>query len=201
MCWIFKKARMMHPPRTAGHWIVGASRNAGMQVYQWGPKHSFLEDSCGEDMPTFCVVRDPVEWYRSYFGYKNTPDANWGAKHQPWSRFDARGRAGDINLFVKRICKWRPGFYSKAIAKYVDGNVRVCRYKNMVEDVIRALKWAGEEFDENIFRQTKKLNVSAKKNQNKKNAGNPHFMEMSDETVMTIRKYESAFYERFGNEF
>lgn len=201
MCWIFKKARMLHLPRTAGHWIIGASRNAGMEVYQWGQKHSFPDESCGENMPTFCVIRDPVDWYKSYFGYKNTPGANWGAKFSPWSNLDKKCWAGEINTFVENVCDWSPGFYSKMVKKYVVEGVRVCRFSRMEDDVVEALAWSGEEFSERKFRRTKKLNAKAKYNKNKCSGANRHFMEMSEDTIKMIHSFESDYYERYGDDF
>ncbi|WP_430755021.1 hypothetical protein [Magnetovirga frankeli] len=80
--------------------------------------------------------------------------------------FDLGCRSDNFLQFIENMLAGYPGFYSKGLIAFVGKGSSeidfIGRYENLVEDLISALRMAGEGFDESIIRQMPPFNVSNK---------------------------------------
>ena len=105
---------------------------------------------------TFGFARNPITWLQSRWAY--TARSRGGRRLPFWST--------DFNEWVVAVLTHRPGFVCHAMIRrlgyrLVDGQWKagehpvdfVGKTENLVDDFVRALSLAGEEFDEEIIRQ------------------------------------------------
>ncbi len=127
-----------------------------------------------EDVPrppgkpfAFCFVRHPLNWYESYWKYQ--VKTGWIEYGTPGDPFDwhpwavLRGiRSDDFNTFVHELVEREPGYVSRMYGWYVDGFVDfVGRQERLAEDLVEALRLAGEAFDDEAIRRAPRVNVSS----------------------------------------
>ena len=98
--------------------------------------------------------------------------------------------SSDFEMFMKNVLKYSPGHLTLRYEKYV-GSVPVTldfvgRQETLPQDLIRALRMAGEEFDENKILTTPRANVST---------ALPTY---SDQILEAVLEAESGAMMRFG---
>lgn len=132
-----------------------------------GLRHS--KNRFGENTPfMFCFVRHPLRWYESWFKYQTQPSRNWmnwGDEANPykWHPNAALNGTGDadFNRFVENVIAKRPGYVSEMFSWYTKPPVAMIgRQENLVHDLVRGLKEAGLEFDENLILNYPRVGVS-----------------------------------------
>jgi hypothetical protein len=149
----------------------------------------------------FCVVRNPVDWYISYWRFMQ--DLNWStrAPQRKRSRFgfkyDSRHPLVplerfahiDFNVFVERVTKSDPGFLSRLYASYAPISVidRVLKQETLVNDLKATFDHLQVQWTESDFLGLGRVNQSK--------APAPA---RSVETVSRIRDTEREATERFG---
>jgi hypothetical protein len=88
--------------------------------------------------------------------------AGWDDKNP----LDMACRADSFHEFVRNVLDKFPGYYAKSLVRFIgEGKNKIDfigKYENLVEDLIMALKFAGESFDENSIRILPPYNVSDK---------------------------------------
>lgn len=180
----------LHFPKTGGSWVKKAIAAAGINCEEYsvnGNPHIGLDHCPCPDKFKFAFVRHPVQLYRSYWQYK------MGAVWDPEYTFDSDCRSDDFGQFVRNVVKMYPGIFGKTVVGFV-GPVSneiefIGRYENLIEDLISALKQAGEIFDEGAVRNLPPYNVSDK----------VRFpAEYSPELEQLVRDAEEAAIRRFG---
>ena len=118
----------------------------------------------------------------------------------PKDPFDVKYFSDDFGDFVRTITKERPGWISKKIENYVGKEGEslvnfVGRQESLVEDLVRALTLAGEEFDEAALRATPKVNETASLDEWKDKAV------FTPELIDLVRRSEQEALKRFGYDF
>jgi hypothetical protein len=153
--------RFLHVPKTGGTWAtqaifaagVGAERPATM------PFHAGLSDSVDfADRFTFGFVRHPLDFWRSYWGYRVR--TGW----DPDNGLDRAVAAAQFGEFVERLLDHDPGSASRIFAAYVgppDAEIGfVGRFERLADDLCLALRLAGEEFAEDRLRSQPRVNAT-----------------------------------------
>lgn len=131
-------------PRAASTWVRQAIWNGGIQYREYGPKHS---TALPHDAPAFrfCLTREPEAWLRS----------RWVLG--PWA--DELTQFWDIDYAKFRAAISDP-MVQMYFGKYTAGCTFVGKVENAADDLVKALRQAGEDFDETALRDTPKVNES-----------------------------------------
>jgi hypothetical protein len=153
--------RFLHVPKTGGIWVTGAMFASG--VAAWRPEslpfHADLADSREyADRFTFAFVRHPLAFWRSYWGYRMRE--GW----DPDSDLDRQAASPDFEEFVNRVIEFAPGGAEATFERFVgttgDEIDFVGRHERLADDLVAALRSAGEGFDESALRAHPHANVS-----------------------------------------
>lgn len=166
-----RTARMIfyHVPKTGGAWVKVAMRAAGLRLnkckgtdwheFDLRRDHAAPSAVCQKHKRghfSFCYVRHPAEWYRSFWAYRY--------KSRRFNRrFPAdRCWAEDFNEFVDNMLVTFPdGFVTALYGYYVDDVCYVGRQETLADNLVEALRLGGETFDEAALRATPPQNVVA----------------------------------------
>ena len=175
-----KKWVLYHVPKTGGIYAKEAIMRTGLRYgrcrdksvghkelrneFKLEREHSIPAAMWPEEVKglfSFCFVRHPVTWYKSIWSFR--------AMHQVRNmKFPVdRHWVPDYEEFVVSMLDAYPrGFVTKLFQYYVgesgDRLDFVGRQENLTNDLVTALTLAGETFDEQLLRGTKKYNVSKK---------------------------------------
>ena len=169
-----RRSVFYHIPKTGGTWVKVAMKEAGLQTHATRnitAAHPFNlkrahatpdivrpKDVAGKF--SFCFVRRPVAWYRSYWSFRSRKGARRDEK------FPADGVwSDDFDQFVNNCLDLYPsGFVSTLYQFYTGLNGErvdfIGRQEHLADDLVRSLGMAGEEFDEGALRATPKQNRS-----------------------------------------
>jgi len=135
-------------------------RHHGWQFIKHWPRHPWVTPGALRRAFKFCVIRDPIGWYESYWKYMAGEWHPWEVgRWHPQRPIDGCG-SDDFNEFVRKVLAKRPGYVSEMFGWYVDGCDFVGRCERLVEDTITALERAGERFDPAAVRAMPRMNVS-----------------------------------------
>ncbi|TRX02896.1 sulfotransferase family 2 domain-containing protein [Candidatus Methylobacter oryzae] len=158
---ILQNSVFLHYPKTGGTWVRNAIAASGINCDNFAIDeniHLGLKECPYQDKFKFTFVRHPVNLYRSYWQYKMTH--GWDEKNP----LDINCQSGCFQEFVRRVLDQYPGCYSKSFLDFIghpDHEIEfIGRNENLVEDLITALRNAGETFDENAIKTFPRQNVS-----------------------------------------
>jgi hypothetical protein len=177
-------AVFLHIPKTGGTWIKHVLDSLNLIEAPLGHMHSdwdrsFWHDKLQRDLKVtkallrravrssrtparskpdafrFCFVREPLDWYESYWRFSESKGwdwENWGNESDPyqWHPCAMINKLGthDFNEFVHRINQKRPGFVTEMYGWYVrPGMGFVGRQENLRHDLVKALTLMGFDFD------------------------------------------------------
>lgn len=182
MALVTARLRFLHVPKTGGIWIEGAMREAGVPVeeVQRPPlrratvaalsklhladtvmphlpnvpledRHIGLSETTRyRDRFTIAFVRHPLTWWQSYWAYRVR--TGWLSRHP----IDSRVKSDDFGEFIEKILTEIPGDLSRRYEMYVGPPKStisfVGRFENLENDLVDALKQAGQDFDEAVLR-------------------------------------------------
>jgi hypothetical protein len=158
----------LHVPKTGGTWFTRAAEHAGVATAQPAATpgapaavrdHADLTQMSAEaaDRVTGAFVRHPLDWWRSYWGYRMRD----GWTDDP---LDSATASDDFDEFVRAVIERFPGYASATFARYLAAPGRradfVGRFENLVDDACAMLRLAGEPFDERRLRGHPPENVN-----------------------------------------
>jgi sulfotransferase famil protein len=150
----------IHVPKTGGTWVNKAMKTAGLRLAPEGhSKHPFFYELDRRNRFAFGFVREPQDWwgsewrFRRHQGYRDYT-------HHPYDRWlDLR-----FDEFMEQVIEHCPGWLSRLYDKHLgaveDSVDFVGRYEHLEDDLVRALRLAGEEFDEGVVRGLRSTNES-----------------------------------------
>ena len=185
-------AVFLHIPKTGGTWVTQMLRDNGLVRCRFSHKHADLQrvlesprlyryqnlKRCFRFGPNwysgipgafkFCFVRNPLDWYQSWWAFMSQHD---------WPNFAPLDRNGvrqwhptaelediqdnDFTRFLQNVMRTQPGFASRMFAAFATPETNfVGRQENLVEDLIRVLHILNERFDEDRIRNSVRINVS-----------------------------------------
>jgi len=164
MAIFLKNATFLHIPKTGGTWVRKQLQNMGLVeeiVYgqdcepQFGTGRTNIhnipiyDERFDVDRLVFCFVRNPLDWYKSYFGYRQIT---------PWVhdslRLDMFCESKDFNEFIDKVIQNFPFGYCTRLYSFfkechhVSPYVWVGRQENLKSDLIKILNTFQIEFDE-----------------------------------------------------
>jgi len=171
------RAIFYHIPKTGGTWVekvlslldrekrgdrhvwAGSGRNP----FGLFRKHAVPDDVRPSDkagLVSFCFVRHPVAWYRSFWMARRGGPLDHG------TRFGAERYVHDsFERFVENVLRAYPrGFVTALYQCYTRADVSgidiIGRQETLRADLTRALTLAGDHVDEEVIRRTPARNVS-----------------------------------------
>jgi hypothetical protein len=167
MALILPHSVFLHVPKTGGTWCRSAIRRAGIPHFESGWKHESPYFRAHHPLDRvravagnrflFGFVRDPLDWWRSFWGYRMRH--GWG-RHP----VDHSCRADEFDLFMRNVAERLPGWCSSMYRQFVGPRHQpihfVGLFENLANDLIEALRLAGERFDEHALRSTPPENVN-----------------------------------------
>lgn len=217
MALLLPKSLFIHIPKTGGQWVRRAIGNAGIQVSeshcawhegQYAPQtlcngqwkkirhtcyHSNLEQTDCTGKFTFTFVRHPFSFYRSYWSYKMK--VGWDVSNG----FDHQVCDESLSGFIEKVLHLYPkrGWVSRLYQSYIDhpnGSSIDCigKTETLADDLVVALRSAGEIFDEELLRATPPVNVHGNVSHQTEHS------QLPDAVLEQILRSESYVLERFG---
>lgn len=165
MALMFSRAIFFHIEKTGGEWVKQAIRRAGIPARALSPfgdhgpqdEHCYPEHVDTRGKLTFTFVRNPLDWYASMWAFRMMH--GWNNTH-PLSVC----QSDDFQQFLRKVLVRFPGFVSQLYESYAGpppGRLDfVGHQETLADDLIRALRLAGERFDPRIIRSTPLANVS-----------------------------------------
>lgn len=154
---------ILEVPKTGSKWVRAAIRRARIPHEQIGPDewrgHAPLSVH-GRDYSFIATfVRNPITWYQSYWAYRM--EGGW----RPHFELDRRCQSDSFVQFLRNAAFHMPGFLNRVFETYVGPlNAQidfVGKQETLGPDLVRALRAAGEEFDEQAILDTPKANTTA----------------------------------------
>lgn len=156
-------ALLLLTPKTGSTWIRRRIRELGIDFEDVGDpamrEHDLL-DAFDRSRYSFvgAFVRDPLEWYRSYWSYRM--EKGW----RPQYPLDEHCESDDFETFVRRAVTLLPGALGNIYASYVGAPGEeidfVGRQENLQEDFARFLELAGEKFDRSVLDGGGRINAT-----------------------------------------
>lgn len=128
-------------------------------------RHATPKGVSDQDGFSFAFVRHPLGWYRSFWAYR--------VMLRNFSPHDGRGVfppdacwAADFEAFVVRCVEAHPSGWVSALYRCYLGDEGnrldfAGRQECLTDDLVRALRLAGEAFDEDALRATPRRNKAA----------------------------------------
>lgn len=154
----------LHIPRTGGSWVRQAIKNAGIPTREVGAGSDFAQNAHNRYVRvdrtgtfTFAFVRHPLTWYSSF----------WSCRmEQGWKQDDSADpfMSPSFERFVGNVVRGFPGHVSWRYEHYIGPGSGVLDFvgkmENLASDLVKALRLAGEEFDEIKLLRTPRQNGS-----------------------------------------
>lgn len=180
----------VHVPKTGGSWVRRAIIASSVEWEDYsvnGDPHVGFKSCPRPGLFRFAFVRHPVSLYRSYWQYKMTFGWDTG------NTLDRECQSADFHVFVRNVLATRPGAYGRTLLELVgdlDDQIEyIGKYENLTEDLIAALRKAGEVYDEDAVRNEPPANVSDK---------NRFSAAYTEELEAAVREAESYVLQRFN---
>lgn len=185
-------ALFLHIPKTGGTWVTRILRETGLMRCSIGHRHANLEhllapgyQGLGRRLEwmwkrslylnthprpfTFCFVRHPLDWYESFYLYKNQPSLQWERdgeennfhRWHPNAVLNGLGEGRDFNTFVSAVMDRYPGYVSALFNHYTFRPVDfVGKQENLRQDLLTVLERTGCEVDETMILSKERVNRS-----------------------------------------
>src|SRR3954466_5057152 len=150
------RALFIHFPKTGGSWATHAMRGAGVELRPFTVHHPTLEGLPGyQDRFRFGFVRHPLTWWQSYWRYRM--ERGWDPGHV----VDSQARAEQFEAFAANVVERVPGYLSEKYSEFLgppeDEIEFIGRFEQLADDLVTALKLAGEPFDELLLRKRRPI--------------------------------------------
>jgi hypothetical protein len=138
---------------------AGVTNPFGLYREHSVPDNTYYEDKQGR--LSICFVRHPITWYRSYWCFRVKTES-----YDPKFPIDHREH-DNYEDFVDSVLNEHPdGFVSKLYQQYTGKDLSkidfIGKQERLTEDLVYALKLAGQKFDEKRLRRTKWVNCAAR---------------------------------------
>lgn len=193
-------ATFLHIPKTGGSWVEKVLEDCDLIKAKFSHKHAdmervlnyprhytgnyirqclyFKKDIYEEirDSYKFCFVRNPFQWYESYWRYclklewrlpkiqNKTYPLYWHKRSvslHPTELIIRNCKDQDFNKFMEKVVQSFPGFLTKLYGLYASHEIDfIGKQETLTDDLISILKKTKVDFDENKIRRVNKVNES-----------------------------------------
>jgi hypothetical protein len=180
----------IHIPKTGGTWGTWAMQSAGVKFEKIGDTHHLMKEELEiGDRFAFAFVRDPFTWYSSVWKYhRSNPLSHW----EPFSQWIEL----DFPDFLEQVVENCPGYLSEYYPRFVGPPDReinfIGRYERLVDDLVVALRLAGQDFDEKVIRTMPPINRSLSEDDEEVVVA-----QCSSDLIARLAETEQEIYERF----
>ncbi|MDN3260518.1 hypothetical protein QWJ26_11970 [Streptomyces sp. CSDS2] len=156
-------ALLLLTPKTGSTWIRRKIRELGLAFEDVGDpamrEHDLITDFDRSRYSFIgAFVRDPLEWYRSYWSYRM--EKGW----RPQYPLDMHCQSDDFQTFVRRAVTSLPGALGNIYSSYVGAPGEeidfIGRQENLAEDFARFLELAGEKFERSVLLEGNRINAT-----------------------------------------
>ncbi len=142
-------------------WVRKAIHEAGIVTREIGILHAIPAEAPVPGRFRFAFVRHPAEWYRSFWAYR---------MREGWtedSLLDTKCRSDRFGRFMESALRYCPGYVSQLYELFVGPPWApavefIGRQESLAYDLVRALRAAGELFDEVKLRAVPPVNTDAR---------------------------------------
>jgi hypothetical protein len=206
MAFLLSHSVFVHIPKSAGQWVAQTLNNAGLIVGTLGVVHASPDEirhelAFQQRSIVFTIVRHPLSWYQSIWVHRMNEnwlpmdDPNWFTPRwmDIWAEFTKHCQASRFDEFVRKCITYFPnGFVSTLYEVYTEGCSFVGKQERLVEDLLKVLKLAGEQFQPASIYTMPPKNVRARQ---------PHWSSLCTYTPPLIdltMQTEANAIERFG---
>lgn len=157
---VMPNSRFIHIPKTGGVWVERSIDYfvQGSEAINVPHPHQGVRQCPGGGKFTFAFVRNPLEWYRSYWAYKvfkGWDEENW---------FDTKCANSLFPAFIDRMLDRQPGYFEHVcfglLGANGEGADRIGRQESLADDLVGFLSEAGETFNEVKIRNKEPGNVT-----------------------------------------
>jgi hypothetical protein len=155
----------LHIPKTGGTWASRAIAASGIECEEYvadGTPHVNLANCPCPEKFKIAFVRHPLQFYQSFWRHKMKEGWDWNNVEERECHSD------DFQVFVRNAVEKYPGFcgyYYECFVGPVGAEIEfIGRQENLVNDLVEALKQAGEDFDEDVVRNYPPQNVGDRAN-------------------------------------
>jgi hypothetical protein len=143
----------IHVPKAGGSWAISAMDAAGIAlVAEREDKHHLALAECDvRGRFVFAFVREPLSWYGSTYNYRRRErfDDHGGDYLDKWLDLD-------FPDFLTNTMRDRHAFLADYYWQFVGPPERaidfIGRYEQLADDLVQALRLAGQDFDEEALR-------------------------------------------------
>ncbi|HEU5268329.1 MAG TPA: hypothetical protein VFU36_00285 [Jatrophihabitans sp.] len=166
MALLFRRsnALLLLVPKTGSSWIRAKVAELGLDVAEVGDpamrEHDLLQhfDRSGYSA-VGAFVRDPIDWYRSYWAYRM--ERGW----RPRYALDEHCRSEDFETFVRLAVSTLPGALGNIYTSYTGGPEDeidfVGRQETLAADLARFLDLIGEPYDPAVLDTGGRVNATS----------------------------------------
>ena len=189
---IKKNIFYLHIPKTGGNWVRNVFVKSGIKLklsnkiskhatYDLLVGHktsrlglefatSFLNPDPQTGIRCFCVVRNPLLWYESWFRYQLDKGwKNWGHNgaffYRDWHCMSPLNMPpqNDFNKFMSIVNEIAPGFLTYLYHSFaLPSNARVLKNEMLRDDLIKLNRDWEMGLDESIIINSAKINISTR---------------------------------------
>jgi len=151
----------IHIPKTGGSWVEQAMESGGVEFEAIAdvphPERALL-NTC--DRFVFGFVREPLSWYRSVWTFhRRLPQLDWPPITDSIDL--------DFPHFLEEIAEKSPGYLAAYYRQFVgppnDEIDFIGHHEQLADELVTALRLAGQDFDEDALRAKPRVNRSLRK--------------------------------------
>ena len=152
------KSMFLHLPKTGGTWVRFALVKVGIAYKDYELEHATYEESkhLFPDSPRFTILRNPFDWYASFWAMRQIEDS-WGGA---WV-IGHDCKSNNFNKFIGFCCLKHPGFLTNVYKEFAVEGVTVLRTENLNTDLADYLESVDEKFDRDKLCSIEKVHRGA----------------------------------------
>lgn len=150
------------PTKTGSSWLRAALKASGVHTQEVGSKQFGGHDDLSEHDLTHVgacsIVRNPIDWYRSYWAYRM--ERGWRPKYD----LDRLCGSNNFTVFIRNVVVCLPGFVTAMFERYV-GPVSqpipyILKQERLSQDLASLLYQRGENFNIDALLATPRINIT-----------------------------------------